>query len=117
VAVHALAPADAGALDDLAPVGEREPLAQPAGLLEQRPDRLRVGRDGPRRGDVDHGALTALSLLGASALALLVWQLGRHAILQTTLALPVLSAQPCVVILALVPLAGTALGMWATRRS
>jgi hypothetical protein len=62
-------------------------------------------------------ALTALSLFGASALALLVWQLGRHAILQTTLAPPVLSAQPCVVILALVPLAGTALGMWATRRS
>jgi Zn-dependent protease with chaperone function len=61
-------------------------------------------------------ALTALSLLGATALALLVWQLGRHAILQTTLAPPVLSAQPCVVILALVPLAGTALGMWATRR-
>jgi hypothetical protein len=25
--------------------------------------------------------------------------------------------KPCVVILALVPLAGTALGMWATRRS
>jgi hypothetical protein len=62
-------------------------------------------------------AVTALSLFGATALALLVWQLGRHAILQTTLALPVLSAQPCVVILALVPLAGTALGTWATRRS
>jgi hypothetical protein len=60
-------------------------------------------------------ALTALSLLGAVALALLVWQLGHRAILQTTLALPVLSAQPCVVILALVPLAGAALGMWATR--
>lgn len=61
-------------------------------------------------------ALTALSLCGAAALALLVWQLVRHAILQTTLALPVLSAQPCVVILALVPLAGAALGVWATRR-
>ncbi len=60
--------------------------------------------------------VTALSLIGASAIALLIWQLGRHAVLQTTLALPVLSAQPCVVILALVPLAGTALGMWATRR-
>jgi hypothetical protein len=61
-------------------------------------------------------ALTALSLFGAAALALLVWQLGRHAILQTTLALPVLSAQPCIVTLALVPLASGALGMWATRR-
>jgi hypothetical protein len=62
-------------------------------------------------------ALTTISLFGATALALLVWQLGRHAILQTSLALPVLSAQPCVVILAPVPLAGAALGMWATRRS
>jgi Zn-dependent protease with chaperone function len=61
-------------------------------------------------------ALTAVSLFGAAALALLVWQLGRHAILQTTLALPVLSAQPCVVILALVPLASAALGMWVARR-
>jgi Zn-dependent protease with chaperone function len=62
-------------------------------------------------------ALTALSLVGASGLALLVWQLARHAILQTTLGLPLLSAQPCVVILALVPLAGTALGMWTIRRA
>jgi Zn-dependent protease with chaperone function len=62
-------------------------------------------------------ALTALSAAGAGALALLVWQLARHAILQTTLGLPLLSAQPCVVILALVPLAGTALGMWTIRRT
>jgi hypothetical protein len=41
VAVHALAPADARALDHLAAVGEREPLSQPARIVEHRPDRLR----------------------------------------------------------------------------
>jgi hypothetical protein len=55
VAVHALPAADAGALEDLAAVGEGEPLPQPAWLVEQRPDRLRFGRDGPRGDDVDHG--------------------------------------------------------------
>jgi Zn-dependent protease with chaperone function len=60
--------------------------------------------------------LVAMSLLGAAGLALVVWQLARHAILQTTLALPLLSKQPCIVMLALVPLAGTALGLWNVRR-
>jgi hypothetical protein len=61
-------------------------------------------------------AVTALSLLGAAALALLVWQLAQHAILQTTLGLPLLSAQPCIVMLALMPLAGAALSRWTVRR-
>jgi hypothetical protein len=55
VTVHALAPAHAGAIQDLAAIGEREPLPQPAGLVEQRPDRLRVGRDRALGDDVDHG--------------------------------------------------------------
>jgi Zn-dependent protease with chaperone function len=61
--------------------------------------------------------LAALSLLGATGLALLVWQLARHATLQTSLGLPLLSTQPCVIMLALVPLAGIALGMWNARSS
>jgi Zn-dependent protease with chaperone function len=62
-------------------------------------------------------AVTALSAAGAGGLALLVWQLARHAILQTTLGFPLLSAQPCIIVLALIPLAGTALGMWTIRRA
>ena len=66
VAVHALAPPDARALDDLAAVGEREPLPQPAGLVEQRPDRLRLGRDGPRGGDVDHESILSQFVKGST---------------------------------------------------
>jgi bla regulator protein blaR1 len=83
------------------------------GIAPERVDRI-AGRPS------DWGlpiALTALTALGASGLALLVWQLARHAILHTTLGLPLLSAQPCVVMLAVVPLAGAALGMWTIRRA
>jgi hypothetical protein len=62
-------------------------------------------------------AVMGLSLLGASGLGLLVWQLARHANLQTTLAFPLVSAQPCIIMLALIPLAGAALGMWTVRRA
>ena len=62
-------------------------------------------------------AFMGLSVLGAGGLGLLVWQLARHASLQTSLALPLLSAQPCIVMLALIPFAGAALGMWTIRRA
>jgi Zn-dependent protease with chaperone function len=60
--------------------------------------------------------LSGMTLAGVGALAVLVWQLGRHAVLQTTLGLPLVSPAPCVVVLALVPLSALALGMWASRR-
>jgi Zn-dependent protease with chaperone function len=61
-------------------------------------------------------ALTGTVVAGLAALALLVWQLGRHAVLQSTLGVPLVSAAPCVVMLALVPAAALALGVWASRR-
>jgi Zn-dependent protease with chaperone function len=60
--------------------------------------------------------LVGLAAAGLVALALLVWQLGRHAVLQSTLAPPIASSAPCVVVLALVPAAALALGAWASRR-
>jgi Zn-dependent protease with chaperone function len=60
--------------------------------------------------------LVGVAAAGLVALALLVWQLGRHAVLQSTLAIPVVSSAPCVVVLALVPAAALALGAWASRR-
>jgi Zn-dependent protease with chaperone function len=57
-------------------------------------------------------ALCALTFTGAGALALLVWQLAHHAMLQTALVSPA----PCIVVLAAVPLCALALGRWASRR-
>ena len=54
MAVHALAAADALALEHLAAVGEREPLGQAGGVVEQRPDVVRSGRDRAGSGDGDH---------------------------------------------------------------
>jgi hypothetical protein len=50
-------------------------------------------------------ALTGASAAGALALCLLVWQLARAAVLHATLNPPLLSHQPCVVLLAATPLA------------
>jgi Zn-dependent protease with chaperone function len=57
-------------------------------------------------------ALSALTLTGAAALALLVWQLAHHAVLRTALVSPA----PCIVVLAAVPLGALALGRWTSRR-
>jgi Peptidase family M48 len=56
-------------------------------------------------------------LLGVSAasitvIGLLAWQVGRGALITTTLNLPVLSSQPCVVVLALVPFALAGGAVW-----
>jgi Zn-dependent protease with chaperone function len=61
-------------------------------------------------------ALSGMALAGLAALGLLVWQLGRHAVLETTLGAPLVSPTPCVVVLALVPGCALALGAWASRR-
>jgi Zn-dependent protease with chaperone function len=56
--------------------------------------------------------LSAMTATGIAGMALLVWQLGHHAVLRTALVSPA----PCVIVLALVPLSAVALGMWASRR-
>jgi Zn-dependent protease with chaperone function len=87
-------------------------LAFEAGVTPERADHI-LGLRG------DWGlplGLSAMTLAGVAALAVLIWQLGRHAVLQTTLGLPLVSPAPCVVVLALVPVSAVALGMWASRR-
>jgi len=56
--------------------------------------------------------LSGMTAAGIAGLALLVWQLGHHAVLRTALVSPA----PCVIVLALVPLSALALGLWASRR-
>jgi hypothetical protein len=51
-------------------------------------------------------SLTAASLAAVSALSLLTWEAGRVAAVHATFNLPFLSAQPCVVIITLLPLLG-----------
>jgi hypothetical protein len=60
--------------------------------------------------------LLACAAVSIAATALLAWQLGRSALITTTLNLPLLSGQPCVLVLAGVPFALTAAAMWAIRR-
>ena len=57
-------------------------------------------------------ALAGMATAGLAALALLLWQLARHAVLQSTLVSPA----PCVIVLALMPATALALGVWASRR-
>jgi Zn-dependent protease with chaperone function len=82
-------------------------------IAPERVDRLVGGHTFDWRVPV---AVALTSALGVAGLALLVWQLARHAVLQTTLGLPLLSAQPCIVVLALVPLLSGAVGIWTTSR-
>ena len=78
----------------------------------ERVDRL-LGRAPQRRLPL---AMTGASAAAALALGLLVWQLGRRAVLHTTLNLPLLSHQPCVVLLAATP-AALLLALRALARS
>jgi Zn-dependent protease with chaperone function len=57
-------------------------------------------------------ALCTLTLVGAAAVAMLVWQLAHHAVLRTALVSPA----PCIVVLAGVPLCALALGRVASRK-
>jgi hypothetical protein len=51
-----------------------------------------------------------------ATIALLAWQLGRSALITTSLNAPLLSSQPCVVVLAGVPLLLVVAAFWLTRR-
>jgi Peptidase family M48 len=61
-------------------------------------------------------ALLAFASVSIAATALLAWQLGRGAVITTTLNLPVLSSQPCVVVLAGVPFVLAAAALLVIRR-
>ena len=62
-------------------------------------------------------ALLASAAVSLAALGLLLWQLGRSAVIATSLNPPLLSSQPCVVVLAGVPFALAATALWLVRRS
>jgi hypothetical protein len=87
-------------------------LAFDAGVAPERADHI-LGLPGDWSLPL---GLSGVTIAGVGALAVLVWQLGRHAVLQTTLGVPLVSAAPCVIVLALVPISALALGTWASRR-
>jgi hypothetical protein len=60
--------------------------------------------------------VVAAGLVVSSLIAALAWQLTQLASVQASFSLPVVSAQPCVVMLALVPSVGTALAVAHLRR-
>ena len=62
------------------------------------------------------GALLGAGGASIALIGLLAWQVGRGALITTSLNLPLLSAQPCVVVLAFVPFALSAGAVWLLRR-
>jgi hypothetical protein len=82
------------------------------GIAPERVDRL-MGLEYTWRAPF---LLAVTSLAGTASLALLTWQVGREALIKTTLNLPLLSGQPCVVVLAALPLMAMALALWLLRR-
>lgn len=62
------------------------------------------------------GALLGAGGASIALTGLLAWQVGRGALITTSLNLPLLSAQPCVVVLAFVPFALSAGAVWLLRR-
>src|SRR3954451_22517589 len=63
------------------------------------------------------GMLLAVGAASIALIGLLAWQVGRGALITTSLNLPLLSSQPCVVVLAFVPFALSAAAVWLLRRS
>jgi hypothetical protein len=61
-------------------------------------------------------ALLAGAAVSIGAVALLAWQVGRSALITTSLNPPVLSSQPCILVLAGVPFALVAAALWVMRR-
>jgi hypothetical protein len=61
-------------------------------------------------------AVVAAGLVVSSLIASLAWQLTQLASVQASFSLPVVSAQPCVVMLALVPSVGSVLAVAHLRR-
>jgi hypothetical protein len=104
--------------------GDTSPLASALLAFDEAADPAVVGI-APER--VDHllgaspgwglpSVLLALAATTIAAVGALAWQVGRGALVTTSLSLPVLSRQPCVVVLASVPLALAAGAAWMARR-
>src|SRR4051812_6372681 len=104
--------------------GDAAPLASALLAFDEAADPAVVGI-APER--VDHllgappggalpGALLALAAVPTAAVGALAWQVGRGALVTTSLSLPVLSRQPCIVVLAAMPLALAAGAAWLARR-
>ena len=83
------------------------------GIAPERVDRL-LGQPSSWHAPV---LLAVTSLAGIVSVGLLTWQMGRQALLRTTLNLPVLSGQPCVVVLAALSLASLAVALRLARRA
>ncbi len=104
-------------------VGGRGPLASAllafdagappgaSGISPQRVDSL-LGRSQPWRLP---SSLVGLSLAALSILIVVVWRASAAASAHATLNLPVLSSQPCMLFLALVPVGGCAVARLGTR--
>jgi bla regulator protein blaR1 len=60
--------------------------------------------------------LLALSAAAVTLIGLLAWQVGRSALITTSLSLPLLSSQPCVIVLAVVPFVLSAAAVSLLRR-
>jgi Zn-dependent protease with chaperone function len=93
------------AFDDRTPPGS-------SGISPQRVDSL-LGH--PVRWRLP-SALIAASLAVLSALIVLVWRASAAASAHATFDLPVLSSQPCMLMLALLPVLGCAAAFWGRRR-
>ena len=116
--------ADAAAVE--ASAGEKAPLASaliafegaaPQGAVGISPERVDslLGRPARRRLP---SLLIAMSVASLSGVVVLVWRASEAASAQATFNLPVLSSQPCMLVLALLPLVAciAALG-WRRRRA
>jgi Zn-dependent protease with chaperone function len=62
-------------------------------------------------------ALLVCAVTSIATMALLAWQIGRSALITTSLNPPLLSSQPCVVVLAGVPFLLAAAALWLIRRA
>lgn len=92
-----------------------EEATQPAasvGIASERVDHL-LGRDAPSPLPF---AWMAAALASAALIALSAWQLGGAALARATFNLPLLSTQPCIVVLALIPAAASAVAVHRLRR-
>ncbi len=82
------------------------------GIASERVDHL-LGRDAPSPLPF---APMAIALASAALIALSAWQLGGAALARATFNLPLLSTQPCIVMLALIPGAAGAVAVHRLRR-
>lgn len=91
--------------------------ASPAGAVGIAPERVDhlLGRPASWRMPI---SLLALGSVTVGAMLVVTWATGQHALVRTTLAVPGLSRQPCVLVLACIPGLLTAMSLtWLRRRA